>query len=140
MDTLPITTNSTAATQTLLETFRSANTSLSSTSLRNEVTRSNAPLQDTLTLSKAATQPHNLSNDRARIYSQNFFTSYVDLLQQQQKTQAMIEQDLSGTTDTPNLRTSVLNRYQTLQYRQNLSDRVFSLKGDIFQGMLNAIG
>ena len=123
--------SSTIATPTLLETFSSGSSFAINSALRSESTAANAPVKDTITLSKKATQQQNTSRG---LSSQSFFTSYVNLLQEQQKAQTMISQDIAGTGNTS---TSVLNRYQTLQYQQNTSDRLFNLKGDIFQSMLN---
>ena len=135
MATLPISISSPAPAPTLFDALRLANSSLNSTSPRSETTTISTPLKDSVSFSKQATQRH-ISASRQGLDSLNIFTSYVDLLQGQQRAKAMIEQDLTGGS-TSTGRASVLNRYQTLQYRQNVSDRMFSLKGDIFQSTLN---
>lgn len=61
--------------------------------------------------------------------SPGFFNSYIDILQQQRRSQAMISMSLSGAGRL----TSLLENYVTLQYQRSVYDQVFNLKGDVFK-------
>jgi hypothetical protein len=70
-----------------------------------------------------------------QVSTDNFFTSYVDLLRQQQISRAMLTQAKSGDSDRAG--TSTLQRYQIMQYEQKLPERLFGLNGDIFQSLVD---
>jgi hypothetical protein len=137
MAALPNITNSVAASSALLETFRLATTSLPETTPQSRGTTISSSMA--ATVSKNSPRKQYLSNNRHESTIQNFFSSYADILLQQQRAQTMLAQDLSVSGNTSTGKTTVLNRYQTLQYRQNSSDRIFNLKSDIFQSMYNII-
>lgn len=128
MATLSI--SSTDATPALLEINRPTRGSLINNLQRSSGSTGGSSLRDTVTLSSRA------ASRLAAVYSQDIFSSYVDILQQQLRAQTMIMQILSGFGDTAS-GGSLLNNYQTLQYQQSLYDRAFNLKGDLFQSMFS---
>lgn len=128
MATLSI--SGTSAALALFEINRPTSGSLINNLQRNTIFTDGSSLRDTVTLSSRA------ASRQATVYSQDIFSSYVDMLQQQRRSQVMIMQILTGIGDPPS-GSSLLNNYQALQYQQSLIDRVFNLKGDLFQSMFS---
>ena len=76
-------------------------------------------------------------NNLQEIYSHNMLSSYVDILRQQRRAQALLNQNFSGIGDNHSGQNSVLSNYQTLEYQQNSYDRAYNLKKNMFQSSLN---
>jgi hypothetical protein len=138
MTTLPMSVTNSVAVPAFLETYRFTTGFVQNPPHQNESSTPFPARHDSVTLSKKSTQPQNRPGRNDGLDIQNIFTSYADILQRQQRAQNMIEQDLAVNGDTYTGGTSVLNRYQTLQYQQNSFDRIFNLKDTFFQGLLNA--
>jgi len=134
MTAMPITTHIILASSARLETSHPASSSLQKSAQQNGSSTSHTVMISSPDINSQA-QNKNISVNGQKSNIQNFFSSYTEILLQQQKMRVMIEQDLSGSGSVTTGTTSALNRYQTLQYRQNSSDRIFNLKGDIFQSM-----
>lgn len=132
--------NNTSAGSPFLGTFRLVRDTPLSASLRSVSAVARPSITDTVTLgSKPTLEPGGQINGPA-LGSPGFFDSYIEVMEQQRRTQAMLTQTLSRSGEKSSTeRTSLLNNFQALQFRQSIYEKVFNLKSDIFQNRFDII-
>ena len=132
MTTLPLNSNSSFSALAVLGTLRLGNSQLANTSQQSATTVANPTSNDTVTLSKEATQRQDAPSTPQGVASPDFFASYLDALQQQQIGRSLIQKDLTATGNKASGQMSVLNNFQTLQYQKSVYESVFNLRSNIF--------
>jgi hypothetical protein len=137
MAAVPIITPAVSATLSYLKTLRLTSGSLPGTAMQETNTASRALLKSPVTPRKNSHRKRCRSYNGKKPDVQNFFSTHADILLQQSLGQAMIEHDRGVTGNASSGGTSVLNRYQLLQYRQNSSDHSPIQNEDIFLNRLN---
>jgi len=134
MTTLPITTNISGS---ALDTSRSGSLSPTNGVPQRRSTAANPSLNDTVTLSKNATQYQNASISSQDFAPFDFFASYLDTLMQQRIGGAMIQKALTPASKTSGSQMSMLGNYQTLQYQKSMYESIYNLKSNSFQSIFN---